>query len=161
MQEPLTSEHAQISTLGTVLAFWNNVELVMEMVIKQELGLTTEQACIVCGALGGGAKLAMLSSLVAEKGHRQSFVQAIRDFQGMVGRNALAHGFMTIHGPSGDYEIVSRDVKNKLSVRRRRLVDYYTDDFVPAYEKAITESGFSENEMYDYGREIAALAPDP
>lgn len=151
--------HAQVSTLGLVLMMWANVELVMEMVIKQELNLTHEQVSIICGPLGGGAKFNLLSSLTAGNPEREDFVNAVRAFQAKVGRNALAHGFITFTEADSPWEVISRDVKNSLTVKRRRLIDYYNEDFMPAFDRVMAASGFSDQDLHSYGQELAALAP--
>ena len=90
---------------------WANVELVMEMHVRRLLDITVEQACIVCGPLGGGAKLHLLSSLATAAGELGPLLEAIRAFQIHAGRNALAHGFTTFETRKKPWFVVSREVK--------------------------------------------------
>lgn len=149
---------AQMSLFGNVLNMWATVELVMEMTIKDELNLTLEQACIVCGPLGGGAKVALFNSLLASKPERAKLVEAVRTFQGLVGRNALAHGFITATDWDSPWTIVWREVKNKLTVKTKTLMPYLNSEFMPAYDAVMALSGFTDQEIQEYGQSIAHLA---
>lgn len=135
---------------------WNNVELAMEMVIKRRLQLTTEQASMVCGPLGGGAKFSLLKSLL--EGSNPELVDAVKFFQEVIGRNALVHGFITFENPEDMWSVVSREVRDKLTVRAKSLERYMADDVVPAFDRVVLAADLTDEEMHEYGREIAALA---
>ena len=152
---------AQMSSVGNFLAMWNNTELIIEMVIKRELGLTLEQASVICSPLGGGAKTELLIGLFAERADLQPFVAAVRELQQHVSRNWLVHGFITFDDKNGPWDIVHREVKNGLKVKRKRLVDWYNDDFLPAFNRMVETSGFNDQDVHDYGLKIRALAKAP
>lgn len=149
---------AQMSTIGNMLSFWSSTELTMEMVIKRELGLTLEQVCIICAPLGAGAKTELVTALFKDHPELSEFVKAVKNFQGHVSRNWLAHGFVTFDKLDGPWDIVQREVKNGLKVKTKRIVDWFSDEFVPAFDRVIATSGFSDQEIHDYGQEIKALA---
>lgn len=148
----------QMALFGNVLNLWAQTEIVIEMVIKDALKLSTRDACIVCGPLGGGAKVALLKSLMAERGEKSEFVQAVTQFQTIVSRNSLAHGFPTYRKADEPWFIVSREVKDKLTVRTKPIIRYLEDDVMPAFDRVVEASGFSDDDMHRYGLEIADLA---
>jgi hypothetical protein len=148
----------EMGVFGTVLVMWANVELVMEIKIKAALHITTEQACIVCGPLGGGAKYNLLSSLLANDPSSQSFIDAVRNLQSKLGRNALAHGFMTFSDVDSPWFIVSREVRNKLTVKTKTIERYFEDDFMPAFDAVMTTAGVTDSQLHAYSQEIASLA---
>lgn len=153
-------EGAQMSALANVLMMWANVELIMEMWVQKKLNLTLEQTCIMCGPLGGGAKFNMFASLFADDEDRQDLIQAIRNFQTVAGRNAIAHGFITFTHRDQPWVLVSREVKNKLTIKHRTITDYFKDDFMPAWEKINEASGFADADIHEYGLAIARLQLD-
>lgn len=150
----------QMALYGTILNFWANTELLIEMVIKDTLKLSTREVCILCGPLGAGAKVNLVRSLLAETGDRPDFAQALVAFQAIVGRNALAHGFVTYEQIDQPWDIVSREVREKLVVKTKSLKRYLDDDVVPAFDRVVEASGFTDDDHYAYGREVAALARD-
>ena len=111
----------------------------MEMVIKDRLQLTTEQASMVCGPLGGGAKFNLLKSLLA--GDNPELVDAVKSFQEVIGRNALVHGFITFEKPDEMWSVVSREVRDKLAVKVKSLERYMADDVIPAFDRVMAASG--------------------
>jgi hypothetical protein len=151
----------QMGVFGLVLMMWSNTELLIEMVIQRKLQLSLESTCIICGPLGGGAKISLLFSLLKDDPQQAAFCDAVRAFQNLVGRNALAHGFPTYDKEGDEWDIVSREVKNGLSVRRKPLSRYLDEGFMPAFELCISTSGFTDQQMHNYGQAIAALAPLP
>jgi hypothetical protein len=152
---------AQMSMVGNFLSFWTNTELCIEMVIRRELGLTLEQTCVICAPLGGGAKTELLVGLFKDHPTLKDFVAAVKAFQSHVSRNWLAHGFIIFDDWNAPWDIVFREAKNGLKVKRRRLVDWFSDEFEPAFDRVIQTSGFTDQQIHDYGIEIRALAKAP
>ena len=148
----------QMILFATVLNLWANTELLVEMVIGQSLRLSTRESCIVCGPLGSGAKMNLVKALLAETQSKPDFVKALTDFQNIVGRNALAHGFATYEKMSDHWNIVWREVRDKLVVKSKSLGRYLDDDVMPGFDRVIAASGFTDRDMHKYGREVAALA---
>ena len=149
---------AQMSSVGNFLSMWNNTELMMEMVIRRELGLSVEQVCVVCGPLGGGAKTELLIGLFKDCADLAPFVNAVRDLQRHVSRNWLAHGFIIFDDWNGPWDMVHREVKNGLKVKKRRLMDWYNHDFLPAFDRVVASSGFTDQDVHDYALAIRSLA---
>ena len=148
----------QMSLLGTTLNLWSQTELIIEMVIKEALGLALEDTCILCGPLGAGAKVALLKSLLSQRGTKPKFVQAVADFQVLIGRNAIVHGFVTFEKIDEPWLIVSREVRDKLSVKTKPILRYLEDDIMPAFDRVMETSGFSDDDLHKYSLEIKALA---
>ena len=102
--------------------------------------------------------MSLVKALLAETKSKPEFVKALTDFQQIVGRNALAHGFATYEKMSDHWDIVWREVKDKLTVKSKSLARYLEDDVMPGFDRVIAASGFNDDDMYKYGREVAALA---
>ena len=151
---------AQMSMLGNILAYWNNAELTMEIVVKKLLGLTLEQTCIICGPLGGGAKTEMVTALLKGKPEWVDFLASIKDFQGRVSRNWLAHGFIIFDDVNGPWDIVQREVKNGLRIKSKKLMGVVDEDFQPAFDKFMQLSGVTGDELHEYATSIRSLARD-
>ena len=151
---------AQMSMLGNILAFWNNAELTMEIVVKKLLGLTLEQTCIICGPLGGGAKTDMVRALLKDKPEWADFLVSIKDFQNRVSRNWLAHGFIIFDDVNGPWDIVQREIKNGLRVKSKKLMSIVDEDFQPAFNKFMQLSGVTDDELHDYAISIRSLERD-
>lgn len=156
-EDVMQRARAQMSTLGNVLMMWANVELVMEMHIQKQLDINLKQSCIVCAPLGAGAKFNLLASLANGDQQLQPLVDAIREFQNLAGRNAIAHGFITFHKIDQPWVLVSREVKNKFTVKHRTITDYYKEEFMPAFDKVMAQSGFTDDDIHQYGLAIARL----
>lgn len=152
----------QVSLYGLMLMTWSSIELALEMVAKREIGLTLKQACIIFGPLGGGAKVALTFSILEGNVAMQPFCEAVRAYQNFLGRNALVHGFPTFKEESDPWVIVSREVKNGLVVRTRQIDRYVeTEEFNVLFTRVMETSGFTDQDLHDYGQEIAALARAP
>ena len=128
------------------------------MVIKRELNLSLEQACAVCGPLGGGAKTSLMLSLIALSGKCPSLSAAIKKFQSMVGRNALAHGFISAVDSEKEWYLVTREVKDKLVIKTRNLDAHFQKSIIEVMEEVQAAANVNDQQLHDYGLEILNLA---
>ncbi|MEA3048155.1 MAG: hypothetical protein QOJ53_2487, partial [Sphingomonadales bacterium] len=147
-----------VGVFGAVLLMWSHTEILMEMVLKREMDWGLEETSIICGPLGGGAKTALLFSLLQDRAGCQSFCEAVAEFQALLGRNALAHGFVTHASEDDPLTFVYREVKKGLSVKIKTLDRYLEEKFIQAAKRVFAESGFTEADVNRYGHEVAALA---
>jgi hypothetical protein len=159
-EDPIDSQAiVDMALMGIAFQLSSGVELAIEIVIMKELGITLAQNCAVCGPLGGGAKVALVNALCAMSGNYPNLRQAISEFQSAIGRNALAHGFVSFEKPEKPWFLVHREVKTKLEVKIKKLDSHFSQD-LPRLQRAVFDAAsVSDQDAHDYGLAIARLSP--
>ena len=151
--------HAQDQAIiyGGVLLVWSHLELVMEMIIQRELRLNLEETCIVCAPLGGGAKVALMTALLNRNIENAAVIEAFKEVQSFVGRNALVHGFVLDNSEPTPWTVISREVRTSLKVRHRSFDHYDEEEFFKKVTSLLELTGISDDDLGKFGLEIAAL----
>ena len=111
----------------------------------------------------GGAKVALVTSLVALSGNYPDLASAIGNLQRALARNAMAHGFVTFDLPENPWRLVYREVTNVLRIKSKTLDDHFSADLTTPIDALYRAAGVSYQDVHDYSQAIAALekAPQP
>jgi hypothetical protein len=151
-----------LASLGSIFATLSQFELLLESIVRRELRITTEETCIVCGGLGGGAKTGLTFSLLSRDAANAPLIAALRHVQNIGSRNALAHGFLYPMNDRADFELIAREVKEKLRVKRSHLrANWRMNQLLAALQEAMRLANITNDDIHAYATEIANLAPSP
>jgi hypothetical protein len=97
---------------GSFLQLWQTYEIVIEVAIMRQLGLSIRQASIVLNSLNFAAKSSILLALLKEDGERnKGAVSAITEAQTQAERNDFTHSFLAFRG-DGSMSLIRRNVRN-------------------------------------------------
>ena len=143
------------------LLSWAEFDLILEILIMRELNIKHADACIICGVLQHGAKMETLVSLLARKEHNKDGISVLRKAQEEAGRNSFAHGFLHTDN-DGRAGIYYREIKNKLTVKRRslnpRTMVGHAAKFATAVAKVKDHFRVTDDQINDYKNSIASLS---
>jgi hypothetical protein len=149
-----------MSSYGFVLLEWNDYELLIEMAIRNLLGITSREAHIVFGALAFKAKLNILLALGRQKKLTEhdaiKWAKAINKY---AQRNHLIHGYAWHEGETIGF--VKRNVDDRLRVAEKKFrqseLAVHAIWLVGAVHKFQEELGFTTRDVGAYRRSAESL----
>src|SRR5437588_12172962 len=120
---PLSPDQRHLGFLaeyGNFLANWSTFEVIVEIIIMRQLRLTPEEASIVCAALGLGAKMNLLCSLLNRNSASEAGVRLLTHAQRVAERNSFAHGFFLRDKEQAEFHLIRRDIKYRYEAKMQR-----------------------------------------
>ena len=142
--------------LGAFYLSWSAFETTLEIIAKQELGVTDRQAHILFGTLGFSAKMEIAVSLIQDgsRANKKNLIDAIRNVPQVARRNHITHSLIA-HAP--DYSrfwFVRREISTGLSVKvldfDGKSMEAHFNALHDAARKVEKLSGISEADCADY-----------
>jgi hypothetical protein len=110
---------------GAFLTEWAHFELVIELALKRELGLTYKQTHILCANLQHATKFDILKSLLNQKENtNREKIRALQNAKDNASRNHLIHALLVHRDKQTVLDFVKREAKGNLVFKSRR----YTAD---------------------------------
>ena len=106
--------------LGAMYLSWSAFETALEIIGKQELGVSERQAHIVFGTLGFSSKMDIVVSLILEGGrpNKDELVAAIRSVPQSARRNHITHSLVGHTGDFSQFEFYKRENGNGLIAKK-------------------------------------------
>jgi hypothetical protein len=161
----VSQEKIEFNTLHSeFLQLYSSFEIAIEVAIKRLLRLSNDEASVVCGALGAGAKINLLKSLISIQTAPTIKIEAVTKAQTLASRNSWAHGIMlgSLSGADRFY-LFYREAKEKFQVKGKRFtaksMGEYASEFGEAYDSALMDLGLTNEDVHDYTRSILRRAP--
>ena len=152
------------SSYGFVLLEWNDYEILIEMGIRNLLGITSREAHIVFGALAFKPKFSILMALARQKnlaGH--DAIQLAKSINKYAERNHLIHGYAWHEGETIGF--VKRNVDDRLRVSERKFsqneLAMHAIWLIGAVERFQEALGITSREIAGYRRSAESLLKKP
>lgn len=144
---------------GTFFAHWSAYEILIEILIKRQLGVTYEKASILSASLGFGAKANILYSLLNDAGGHEEGIRLLKTAQNIAKRNTFSHGFLFCDLNERRFHLISREVKDKYKVKKKSMsfdeMEHHASQFGEAFTAVKAHFKVKLSEIDNYALLIA------
>jgi hypothetical protein len=148
---------------GFFLDAFTSFDCLIELLLKQQLRLTNEEASITFCSVGFGAKFAVLCALLSRDPSDKLKMNLLRAANRAADRNGFVHGFLIPSAQYTKFTHVRREVRTGYGVPIKHMtaetMNAHAKAFYDAVNGLLSVCGLTHDDVLSYQKWIAENAP--